>query len=80
MVFESNQTSPFFSKAEELDDLIFKERMAKLNKKLNYYLSEMSDEDSYLFCQWLQERKLWCEKCNTQFYSNAGFVNHGCMK
>lgn len=81
MSFEVSNPSPIFScKDEELDYLIWKERLAKLNKKLNYYLAEMSNEDSYLFSVWIQQRTLWCEKCNTQFYSNVGFVNHGCFK
>lgn len=78
MVFKSSTSSPFFSKQEELDHLVWKERMAKLNKKLNSYLSEMTDEDSYFFCQWLQDRKLFCEKCNNQFYSKIGLRGHVC--
>lgn len=76
----SNSPPIFLCKEEELDHLIFKERMARLNKQLNFYLADMSNEDSYLFSKWIMERKLWCELCNKQFYSNAGFVNHGCLK
>lgn len=81
MAFESKQTPPLFlCKEEELDNLIFKERMDRLCKKQNYYLAEINKEDSFKLVRWLSERKLWCEKCNKQFYSNEGFVNHGCMR
>ena len=81
MNFDISNPSPIFlCKEEELDHLIFKERMSKLNKRLNFYLAEMTGEESYLFSRWIMERKLWCELCNKQFYSNEGFVNHGCMK
>lgn len=83
MNFLHSNPSPIFScKAEELDYLIFKEYMRKLTKKQNEFAYEISEskELSLKLLAWISGRVLWCEKCNNQFYSNEGFVNHGCMK
>lgn len=82
MSFESSHPSPIFfqTKAEELDELIFKERMRRLEKRMNEIATEMSKEDSYKLIAWLKQRVLCCERCNIQFYSNEGFVGHRCFR
>ena len=82
MVFNSISPTPFFSKEEELDYLIFKERMRKLERKQNEFAYKIADSKllSFKLIEWLSNRRLFCENCNVQFYSNEGFVNHGCIK
>lgn len=75
MNFLSSDPSPIF-----LDEVKFKIRMDRLTKLQNYYLANITNEDSFKLVKWLSERKIWCERCNNQFYSNEGFVNHGCMR
>lgn len=69
-------------KDEELDYLIHKERMRKLEKLQNEYAFKIADskELSLKLIAWLSTRRLFCYTCNNQFYSAAGFVNHGCVK
>ena len=82
MILNSKSPPLFFSKDEELDYLIFKERMRKLEKKQNEFAYKIADSKvlSFKLIEWMSNRKLFCENCNNQFYSNEGFVNHGCMK
>ena len=82
MDFLSSHPSPIFfqTKAEELDELIFKERMRRLEKRMNEIATDMTNEESYKLVAWLKKRTLFCERCNLQFYSNEGFVMHGCFK
>lgn len=70
----------FLNKQEELDYLIWKERMRKLEKIQNEIALDFNNKDSFELYKWLKNRRLWCEKCNNQFYSNEGYVNHGCFK
>lgn len=83
MTFLHSDSPPIFlTKQEELDDLIWKERMRKLERKQNEFAYKIADSKllSFKLMEWLSNRKLFCEKCNNQFYSNEGFVNHGCFK
>ena len=76
----SNSPPIFLTKAEELDYLIWKERMRKLEKLQNEFALSINNKESFQLVQWLSHRRLFCEKCNNQFYSNEGYVNHGCFK
>ena len=81
MAFEFSNSPPIFlTKAEELDYLIWKERMRKLEKLQNEFALSINNKQSFELVQWLKNRRLFCEKCNNQFYSNEGYVNHGCFK
>lgn len=82
MSFEISNPSPFFCKDEELDYLIWKERMKKLARLQNEFAYKIADSKilSFKLMEWMSKRKLFCEKCNEQFYSNEGFVSHGCFK
>lgn len=83
MSFKVSNPSPIFlTKQEELDYLIWKERMRKLERKQNEFAYKIADSKvlSFRLIEWLSKRKLFCEICNNQFYSNEGYVNHGCFK
>lgn len=83
MSFTDSKLPPIFlTKEEELDYLIFKERMRKLEKKQNEFAYKIADSKvlSFKLIDWLSKRKLFCEICNNQFYSNEGYVNHGCFQ
>lgn len=81
MNFLHSDSPPIFlTKQEELDYLIWKERMRKLEKRQNEIALSFNNKDSHDLVQWLTNRKLWCEKCNNQFYSNEGYVSHGCFR
>ena len=83
MSFEVSNPSPIFlTKDEELDYLIWKERMRKLERKQNEFAITIAESKllSMKLLTWISTRKLHCEKCNKQFYSNEGFVSHGCFK
>ena len=81
MSFEVSNPSPFFCKEEELDYLIWKERMRKLERLQNEFALTVAESKllSMRLLAWISTRKLYCEKCNVRFYSNEGFVNHGCF-
>ena len=81
MAFEISNSPPIFlTKQEELDYLVWKERMRKLEKLQNEFAYSLNNKESFQLVQWLTQRRLFCEKCNNQFYSNEGFVRHGCFK
>lgn len=83
MNFLSSNSPPIFlTKQEELDYLVWKERMRKLEKRQNEFASKIADSKvlSFKLMDWLSKRRLFCEKCNNQFYSNEGYVSHGCFR
>lgn len=77
MIFDIQNSTPIFSQ-EQIDELVFKRRMRRLEKRMNEFAASLSKEESFLLLNWLKERTLFCERCNIQFYSNSGLVNHKC--
>ena len=75
MILKSNRPNPlFFDEQFEID------RLRKLEKRQNEFALSMNKEDAFKFVEWLSKRNLFCMKCKEEFYSNVGYVNHGCMK
>ena len=84
MSFLSSDQPPYFFDIdyEKTDEIRFKERMRKLAKLQNEFAFEISEdkEKSYELLNWIAARTLFCERCNVQFYSNIGLVNHKCKE
>lgn len=81
MSFLSSSQSSFFS-PQDWDEIIFQKRMRRLEKRQNEMAYEISNDKkkSFELLKWLQSRVLFCNKCNVQFYSAEGLVNHRCEK